>query len=113
MSYKSTERLNMSTFKGRFVFLSSGDENGFNYIKNVLGHGGCNTFPDKLVECECGATVATNTLLLNCPACGRLVTAKESESFSDWCVAHPDGSSFGGGMRPGCEFINRAAKHFR
>jgi hypothetical protein len=97
----------------KFVVLHAYDDRSFEYIKNVLGHGGCNTFPERVVNCECGVITATNALNLNCPRCGKTVIASESKSFSTWSTEHPGGSSFGGRTSKGCEFISSAARNFK
>lgn len=78
----------MFTSEKTFTVISSSEERMAQYIKNVLGSGGCNTFPDHLVSCECGAKVRSNCEELVCPSCGRKLKLPLEESFSSWSFNH-------------------------
>lgn len=72
-----------------FTVISTSDEQMERYLKNVLGKGGCNTFPEYLGTCECGTNVRSNCTELNCPSCGKQVTLSREESFGAWSLNHP------------------------
>jgi hypothetical protein len=88
-----------------YVVIHGYDDRMAEYVKNVLGHGGCNTFPDLSGKCKCGVLLASNMQECTCPACGEKVNLLQYESFSSWC------GRTGGGIESGCKFIALAASH--
>ncbi len=67
-----------------FTVISACDEGMDRYLKNILGKGGCNTFPEYLGTCECGVKVRSNQTEVICPHCGKVFTLSLEESFSTW-----------------------------
>lgn len=62
-------------------------EDSTRYIKDVLGHGGCNVFPEYKGECGCPRKTKflSNTRQRGtCPICGSSVNMEIGQSFSDW-----------------------------
>ena len=74
----------MFTPEKTFTVISSYEEKMAQYIKKILGKGGCNTFPEYFGSCECGARVRSNCEKLSCPSCGKEVQLSMEESFSTW-----------------------------
>lgn len=77
------------------------------YPREVLGHGGVNTFPDYEGTCKgCGLFIrAANPdlgLPIPCPSCGTGVTLQPGTSFGDWRYQNLDHGS--------CDFIEQAAR---
>jgi hypothetical protein len=71
-----------------FCIVVSHDPKMEDYTKDVLEKAGCNTFPEYLGTCQCNAKVRSNIQQVNCPACGKPVTLKLDESFSNWSFHH-------------------------
>lgn len=75
--------------KETFTVISAHGEQMIRYLKNILGKGGCNTFPEYLGTCECGVEVRSNCEELSCPSCGKQVVLSTEESFGRWSLNHP------------------------
>ena len=82
-------RVFMFTDTETFTVIHSYGEKTEQYIKDTLGKGGCNTFPEYLGICECGRRIRSNCKTLSCPSCGKQVTLSTDESYSTWSFNHP------------------------
>jgi len=80
----------MFTGTQTFTVIHSHGEQMEKYVKDTLGKGGCNTFPEYLGTCECGKRIRSNCKTLSCPTCGKPVALSHDESFSAWSFDHPD-----------------------
>ena len=91
-----------------FVVIEGRDVSAARYVQNVLGHGGCNTFPEYSGVCgNCGTNLHSNVQKCNCPNCGSTNLAlARGELFSTWSAR-----TRGDSLSTHCTFINRAAKH--
>jgi len=78
------------------------------YVRDVLGHGGCNTFPDSEGACsQCGLFIRANSAVAfhYCPRCGAPTDLEPGEGFSQWSYLK------GGIMSHRCDYIQSAATH--
>jgi len=76
-------------FMDTFTVIHTSDEGMDRYLKNTLGKGGCNTFPEYLGTCECGKRIRSNCETLSCPSCGKEVALFIEERYSTWSFNHP------------------------
>lgn len=74
--------------KQTFTVISAHGEEMAQYVKKILGKGGCNTFPEYLGSCECGASLRSNCKKLSCPSCGKPVALSMEESYGNWSYSY-------------------------
>src|SRR6185503_1712149 len=88
-----------------FVVLEFSSVLSARYAVDVLGHGGCNTFPEYSGICgSCGVDIRSNAEKSACPSCGNTknYALEREESFGSWSQR-----TRGDSISTGCEFINR------
>ena len=67
----------------RFTVIAVKDYEGMNkHLKNTLGSGGINVFPEYVGTCLCGVEICSNLELVHCPSCGtEIPIMKVGETF--------------------------------
>lgn len=69
-----------------FTVITTGeDPETDEYLRDLLGEGGRNTFPENIGDCvSCGIQIRSNCTELNCPSCGTPIKLRLIRTFDVW-----------------------------